>query len=98
MSLKSAPYYWIECDGCGAKSTEDGEFSAWGDQGSAYDDAHNNAEWITIDAGVEMAGDYCQSCAPFPMCAGCGENTARTEHDGETWCDECIVEEAEETT
>lgn len=97
MSLKEAPYYWYECDGCGKRSTEGSDYAAWGTIGDANDDAMNNAEWAMDIDGK----DYCWTCSPFPMCAECGHKDARTEHDGDTWCDECIVlvaEDADEET
>lgn len=39
MTLKQAPYYWLECDGCGDLSTEHSEFTAWQDFGYAIDSA-----------------------------------------------------------
>lgn len=46
MSVRSEPYYWVECDGvnedatpCGRKSTEGGEISAWSDVDGAESDA-----------------------------------------------------------
>ncbi len=44
MTLKSKPYYWLECDGCGAVSTEGGDFTAWGDSGVAEDEA-DGSDW-----------------------------------------------------
>jgi len=91
VSIKEAPYYWVVCDDCGVRSTEEGEYAAWGDVGSAYDEA-TNAFWA-----IDIEGkDYCESCSPYPMCAGCGEKTARTEFEDDTWCDECIVEEVQD--
>lgn len=93
MSLKEAPYYWYECDGgCGKKSTEGTEYAAWSSIGDALDDALNNAEWAMDIDGK----DYCWQCSPYPMCAECGNKNARTEYDGDTWCDECIELVAEE--
>jgi hypothetical protein len=56
MSLKSAPYYWLECDRCGDKSTEAGDFSAWAEPQGAHDEAGNSG-WTEIDGG-----DYCSGC------------------------------------
>ena len=55
MAIKSAPYYWVECDGCGARH-EDGEYSAWGDPGSAVDYAIGS-DWTEKD-GVH----HCPAC------------------------------------
>lgn len=55
MSTQSAPFYWLVCDypGCGVKSTEDGEYSAWSDAGQAVDDA-TSSDWLS-----DERGDYC---------------------------------------
>ena len=86
MSLQSAPFYWLICDGCGVKSTEDSDYAAWADTFGAYDNA-SDGDWACSDAG-----DFCPECLP-PLCAGCGECNATTEHDDETWCDECLAAE-----
>ena len=88
MSLKSAPYYWIECDhpGCGARSTEGGDYAAWADHGAAYDEAVNE-DWHVSPSG---SGDYCHHHAP-DLCCACDE-VATTEHEGQFFCDGCIAE------
>lgn len=50
MSVKSAPYYWLECDheGCGLKSTYGGEYTAWSDESGAIEDATGSG-WLIID-------------------------------------------------
>lgn len=65
MVVKSKPYYWIECDECGASSGEIGDFAAWSDSGAAIDEAVS-AEWFIGDDGEHK----CYSCAP--KCAECG--------------------------
>lgn len=57
MSVKSAPYYWLECDGCGAKSTEGGDHSAWSDVNGAKEDAEGS------DWSVEGGAHYCDGCS-----------------------------------
>ena len=65
MSVKSAPYYWLECDGCKVKSTEDGDVSAWSDKGDALDQAVEYGEWVLDD----QDGHFCFSCQePCPAC------------------------------
>lgn len=86
MTTKSKPYYWLECDGCGERSTEYGPYVAWDSAGSARDEAVDG-EWQCDDEG-----DFCCECRR-PLCAGCGEWNATTEHDDETWCDFCLAEE-----
>jgi hypothetical protein len=61
VSVKSAPYYWLECDheGCGNKSTEGGEFTAWSDEDGAVQEAYDS-EWFVSDDGKH----YCDGHAP----------------------------------
>lgn len=56
MSVKSAPYYWLICDCCGAKSTEDSEHSAWSEEADALMIAEES-DWMRIDGK-----DYCWRC------------------------------------
>lgn len=86
MSVKSAPFYWLECDGCDIKSTEDSEYSAWSDRGDAIDHA--------VDCGWLMSGDghYCDECAPVVTCCNCN-GLATTEHEDDAYCDACIAQE-----
>lgn len=91
MSLKEAPYYWVVCDECGVSANAETDYAAWAEPGTAYDSAIDAEFSLGIDGK-----DYCWKCSPYPMCAGCGDKTARTEFDGDEWCDECIVAEAEE--
>ena len=88
MSLKSAPYYWIECDhpGCGARSTEGGDYAAWADHGAAYDEA-TSRDWYCPSGGP----DLCEEHAP-PFCCNCSE-VATTEHEGDDYCDDCLADE-----
>lgn len=101
MSLKSEPYYWLECDGCGAKSTECGEYGAYSDPSGAQDDAEGN-DWSERDGK-----DYCADC-PVPWCRECERDITpdnpRCDPDGkDTWgcagcCDgKCGYEHAEVT-
>lgn len=57
MALKSAPYYWVECDRCGQRCPpEDFEVQAWGNPESAV--------WCAIESGWWMDGDrlLCPDC------------------------------------
>ncbi len=51
MAIRSEPYYWLTCDhpGCGVKSTEGGEFTAWADIVGAVEDAFNSDWTVTFD-------------------------------------------------
>lgn len=47
MSVKSAPYWWVECDGCGERCQHcGGEFTALDDHGDAVQDAQDQG-WTT---------------------------------------------------
>ncbi len=84
MVLKSEPFYWLECDKCGRRSTEDGEFAAWADGGQAEGDA--------MDSGwhVEGGRHLCEKC--ITRCPECREVLA----EGVTVCSdpECAPDAA----
>lgn len=50
MSIKTEPYYWLECDepDCRNISTESSEHTAWSDINGALEQAEG-AEWLLID-------------------------------------------------
>jgi len=50
MTIKSAPYYFVVCDGCGKNAQEGQEFTAWSNKGSAVDGA-TDADWLTTEDG-----------------------------------------------
>lgn len=49
MSIKSEPYYWLECDelDCTNISTESSEHTAWSDINGAIEQA-DGAEWLIV--------------------------------------------------
>lgn len=49
MSVKSEPYYWLTCDepGCGNKSTDGDEFTAWSDEANAVEMAECR-DWLIV--------------------------------------------------
>jgi len=73
MSLKSASYYSVECDGegCDANAQECGEFSAWAQADYALDEAISNG-WLEV-----KDKHYCEECRAKFDCDDCGE--AKTE-------------------
>jgi predicted RNA-binding Zn-ribbon protein involved in translation (DUF1610 family) len=89
MSIKSAPYYWLECDGpdCKATTADLGEYTAWADSGYAEEEAAN-CDWIT-------RGDkhYCSTHAKAFRCPNCGEEI----EDPAVGCPdpECMAETSE---
>lgn len=55
MSLKSAPYYWVECDAPGCtERPEYGDYSAWADESSAREYPY---DWVVDYNGK----DYCEA-------------------------------------
>ena len=58
MSIKSAPYYWVECDNCGERCD-------YGDL-AAYDDAEMAVD-IALDSEWTGKDDlqHCPACPPL---------------------------------
>ena len=81
MSLKSAPYYWVECDSCGERC-EYGDFSALADFGSAIDGALDS-EWTQDGQGKH----HCRDCEPF--CEECKKPAGPLSGERDYLCQEC---------
>lgn len=91
MSIKSKPYYWVVCDepGCDATSSDLGDFSAWGDEADAIDEA---ADW---DWEVQVDGkDYCEDHRRH-RCEDCRVEITREQYDEHELCDECLTKRTE---
>ena len=62
MPVKSAPYYWIECDNCGERC-DYGDYAAWGeiDQAvaatDAYDWTNDGDRWHCVKCPVLPEGE-----------------------------------------
>jgi len=67
MSIKSAPYYWVECDGCAVSAAEGGDYSAWSDKASAEIEPEA-MDWLKI-----AETHYCEDCKGQFICEECGE-------------------------
>jgi len=87
MSVKSAPYYWLECDAfaCRRTSTEGCEFTAWQTPEQARDTA-DESEWRIVAGYFLVVGavperHYCHEHAGN-ACSICGEYDA-TPYAGE---------------
>lgn len=88
MSAKSAPFWWLECDRCGKKSTQDSDFAAWSTLASAIDDAING-EWSTQDVVDGEIKALCEECGPF--CENdCGEPAGELSGMREYMCQRCF--------
>ena len=60
MSLKSAPFYWVECDtaDCAARCPAEGsEFLAWADEDQALM-CSSDSDWTVTDAGEHYCWDH----------------------------------------
>lgn len=86
MSLKSAPFFWLECDDCGVKSTNCSDYVAWQDADMAEEEA-SCSDWYTED-GIH----YCFDCRNKHICVEC----VKPSHDlVEETCPNCREEEVQ---
>jgi hypothetical protein len=61
MAIKSTPFYWSECDGCGARAEyEGGDISAWAEPDQAEDEAIDKLDWERLDDDRLV----CDGCRP----------------------------------
>lgn len=85
MGINAVTYYEAQCDrpGCGRKSADLGDYSAWSDHGSAVD------EWINSDGYQdEKTGElFCYEHRPA-LCVECDEPATGLDKDDETVCAE----------
>lgn len=81
MTVKSKPYYWVECDepGCGVTTGDLGDYSAWSDAGQAED------MWRDGDNQEIDGRHYCYDHRK-PQCSGCGKAGPVDDNDE---CSEC---------
>jgi hypothetical protein len=94
MSYESAPFWWIVCDEpeCGAKSTEGSDYSAWGDQGGARDEALDS-DWIEAKDGDLF---FC-SLHRDRVCGECERHVpGGVPEDYDGMCGECWAEDAKQ--
>ena len=83
MSLRSAPYFWIECDNCGSRC-EYGDFTAWSDADQAVD--------LAPDWSCEGGKHHCPDCPP--LCGNCGESAGDLAGERDYLCQPCFDKEA----
>ena len=55
--IREVTMYQVVCDACGKTAHEGGDYSAWTDEASAYEDGILN-DWLMTDDG-----DWCWGCA-----------------------------------
>ncbi len=99
MSLKSAPFWWVICDDCGASAQESSDVSAWMRQDVAVDEALAQDWWIADRHDDDRGKDYCDDCVSkhdIWYCEGCAELKRIVRDDGARWCSECAVSLARE--
>ena len=84
MSLKSAPYYWVECDNCGTRC-DYGEFAAVYEAIEAEDLARDR------DWSCEHGKHHCPHCPP--LCEKCGENAGDLAAERDYLCQACFDKE-----
>lgn len=59
MAIKSEPYYWVVCDGCGERA-DYGDWTAWADENTAVEMAESSDwGWLTAEDGRHLCMD-CQ--------------------------------------
>jgi hypothetical protein len=82
MSLKSAPYYWVVCDNCGARCEYD-EFSALENEGCAID--------MALDSEWSMQGGrhHCPDCPYITDCDKCGKDAGEDASERDDLCADC---------
>jgi hypothetical protein len=96
VSVKSAPFYWVECDVCGTSANDGEDVSAWADSGYAQDSA-NDADYIHLPDGRDLCLKCrdgwvdCQGCFSAPMYETPELATAAgfEEIEDEWFCAEC---------
>ena len=70
MSVKSKPYYWLECEKCGCTSAT-GDYTAWGSVTDALTEAIECGWHLAEEtAATGNIGHYCADCTP-PWCLEC---------------------------
>lgn len=77
MSLKSAPYYWVECDGCGLSAEEGTDHAAWQQEWVAY----QNAEDADFRAVPQFGGQEGLTLPDLHYCLDCAEKRGLNEEE-----------------
>jgi hypothetical protein len=67
MTIKSKPYYWVECNRCGESAQEDSDYSAWSDEDAAVFEAENSGWSIRSDCKAH----HCPDCPRWCEGTGC---------------------------
>lgn len=92
MSLRSAPYYWVECNNCGERCEYD-DFSAMSTPGQAVG--------LAVDADWSEQGErhHCPECPTIADCEKCGKDAGELPLERDGLCRSCWdeAEKAEAT-
>lgn len=89
MAIKSAPYYWLECDGCGTRHEPGGgEYSALASAADAIDDA------IADDWSTDGERYHCTSCPTLFVCEGCEGPAGEMAGERDYRCPPCFEKAA----
>jgi hypothetical protein len=80
--LKSAPYYWIVCDGCG-EDADYGDFTAFNDPGRAEDGVRDQ-DWTT-----DGTRHHCDACPDITACLDCKQPIPDRVEPGDDRCEPC---------
>lgn len=91
MAIKSAPYYWVVCDKCGARD-EYGDYSALSDPG--------DAETQSLEGDWTKQGErhHCPECPVIADCENCGKDAGELPLDRDGLCQACWDAAATEET
>jgi hypothetical protein len=82
MTIRSAPYYWLECNGCGVRA-DYGDFSAMDGEGEAIDLALDG-EWTK-----QRERHHCPSCPRIADCERCGKDAGDLPLERDDHCQAC---------
>ena len=84
MSVKSAPYYWIVCDGCGQRLPHcGGEYTALDSRDDAIEEAYAS-DWTTD--GVRH---HCPNCPTLAVCERCDFPAGDDPGERDNHCEPC---------
>lgn len=82
MSIKSAPFYWLECDNCG-KRADYGEFVSLEDEDQAISVALDS-EWTTDGERY-----HCPDCPVIARCENCDKPAGDDPLERDNLCQPC---------
>jgi protein-arginine kinase activator protein McsA len=83
MTIKSAPYYWVQCDGCKKTATYMDEYSAWSRESEAIDHAIED-EWTT-----DGEKHHCSECPTLTECKNCKKSAGELAGERDDHCQTC---------